>query len=289
MRALTWVGVAMAICLGASAPCAAAPAGQQPAPSPPDLPGLNAAIRATEDPFILRCPQGVFWRWIGSTAVEQSNRLETPYTIIPITEADQLNGTTAKVSIVWQSGPFRDGIFQSPSWRWNAWQGGQQIANAQFERRNGAWLVASKRVILERRAGGGFALPMPDCAAIAGAPASAQPAQGGAGKRQVVLVDPVWIRRPTAEDLMTYFPDRALHAGVTGHVTLNCDATQEGLLTDCLVAKEDPPGMGFGAAAHRLAKLFKLAPLSQTGHPIQGNLVRLPLVFMPPASPPARN
>ena len=70
---------------------------------------------------------------------------------------------------------------------------------------------------------------------------------------------PTWVDAGSpAADL---FPAQAKAAGLaTGRVMLECTATGEGHLVDCQVAGEDPPGMGFGPAALRLAPTMAIAP-----------------------------
>ncbi len=100
---------------------------------------------------------------------------------------------------------------------------------------------------------------------------------------------PVWLRRPTGEDLARYFPDIAVEAGVGGRAVISCRAMATGELAQCEVVSETPAGFRFGEAALRLAPLFRLAPRMTDGSSVEGITLRLPLAFHvaePPPPPP---
>jgi len=90
---------------------------------------------------------------------------------------------------------------------------------------------------------------------------------------------PDWLRKPSAEDLAKYFPDRAQRMGVNGKATISCTVNARGLLEGCSVVSEDPSDQGFGEAAIKMSKLFKMRPMSKDGAPVDGGTVRIPLRF----------
>jgi len=55
-----------------------------------------------------------------------------------------------------------------------------------------------------------------------------------------------------------------------------------GSLQGCSVASEEPDSMGFGDAAMKLSKLFKMRPMSKDGQPVDGGTVRIPIRFVLP-------
>jgi protein TonB len=69
---------------------------------------------------------------------------------------------------------------------------------------------------------------------------------------------------------------------VEGKAVLGCTVTIVGELKDCVVNSEEPEGMGFGDAALRLSKLFKMHPAKATdGTPTEGH-INIPIRFQLP-------
>lgn len=97
-----------------------------------------------------------------------------------------------------------------------------------------------------------------------------------------VMTNPDWLRRPSGEDLMRYFPDRAQRAMVEGRATISCSVTDKGALADCSVIEESPVDYGFGDAAVKLGALFKMRPQTRNGQPVAGGTVRIPIRFVVP-------
>lgn len=84
---------------------------------------------------------------------------------------------------------------------------------------------------------------------------------------------------PTEKELSKYYPlHAAFDLGKLGRVMLECTAIH-GQFQNCRVLREYPQGLGFGAAAIRMAGLFKLEPLDQDNNPVEGRLFRLPIAF----------
>ena len=100
--------------------------------------------------------------------------------------------------------------------------------------------------------------------------------------RPSVITQPDWLRKPSAEDLAKYFPDRAQRMGVNGKATISCTVNSRGLLEGCSIVSEDPSDQGFGDAAIKMSKLFKMRPMSKDGQPVDGGTVRIPIRFVLP-------
>jgi hypothetical protein len=67
------------------------------------------------------------------------------------------------------------------------------------------------------------------------------------------------VRTPSLAAMEKAFPDAARRRGVTwGSAILDCSVMSSGHFKDCRVHNEFPDGVGFGAAALRLSKYYKL-------------------------------
>ncbi len=71
---------------------------------------------------------------------------------------------------------------------------------------------------------------------------------------------PTGRRDRSFDDMARYYPDRAAWLERTGNVLLQCLVTAKGAVSTCSVLSEDPSEYGFGDAALKLSKLFKLKP-----------------------------
>lgn len=100
--------------------------------------------------------------------------------------------------------------------------------------------------------------------------------------RLSVVGNPDWVRRPTGAALMEAYPDRALNAGITGSAQLTCTVRVNGTLTGCFVADETPAGQGFGRAALRLSRDFRMSPRTVDGQAVEGARVNVTLRFTLP-------
>jgi TonB family protein len=97
--------------------------------------------------------------------------------------------------------------------------------------------------------------------------------------RPSVIVTPRWISVPSPSDVFAVFPVRAQRNGREGRADLLCTVTATGTLADCTIAREDPTGYGFGAAALSLAGKFRMTPTTVDGAPVAGAKVNVPILF----------
>lgn len=97
-----------------------------------------------------------------------------------------------------------------------------------------------------------------------------------------VVTNPDWVRKPSGEALMRAYPERAITANVTGSATLSCMVRVNGTLTDCQVVSETPGGYGFGRAATRLSRDFRMSPRTVDGQAVGGARVTVGIRFTLP-------
>lgn len=104
------------------------------------------------------------------------------------------------------------------------------------------------------------------------------PAGDGAAKTRVIH-DPSWLARPSAEQLTRFYPHAALDEGLSGQADLDCQVTAVGELTLCRVSRELPRGRGFGEAALKLSRIFRMGPKTLDGAPVEGGTIHIPIRF----------
>ena len=91
--------------------------------------------------------------------------------------------------------------------------------------------------------------------------------------------NPTWLARPTAEQLADFYPPIALDREIGGQANLDCLVTATGQLTRCIVSGETPAGEGFGAAAMKASRIFRMSPRTEDGQPVEGGTVHIPIRF----------
>lgn len=101
--------------------------------------------------------------------------------------------------------------------------------------------------------------------------ATAQPAARRPGS-------PVWLERPTAQDVIDAYPRRARRNNLSGAVVLNCQINPVGAL-QCDVASETPRNAGFGEAALSLTRWYVAGPTLSNGAPAGNHSFQLPVEF----------
>jgi protein TonB len=97
-----------------------------------------------------------------------------------------------------------------------------------------------------------------------------------------IVISPQFDRRPTADDMAQYYPERAQRLGKEGAAAIRCTVSSKGALIGCTVLSEDPVDYGFGDAALKLAKLFKLKPATSDGVPVDGGIFSTRITFKIP-------
>ena len=81
------------------------------------------------------------------------------------------------------------------------------------------------------------------------------------------ITNPRWLRQP--RDLGTYYPSRALSRELSGQVVLDCRVDVVGAL-HCSVVSETPANWGFGDAALRISRDYRMVPAMRDGEAVEG-------------------
>ena len=95
---------------------------------------------------------------------------------------------------------------------------------------------------------------------------------------------PDWQRKPTAEQMARYYPERAQRAEIGGTATIKCKVGAGGRVNSCVPVKEAPEGYDFGKAAVRLSAEFEMTP--PPPHLVDKKEITVPITFTVPPSRP---
>jgi len=96
------------------------------------------------------------------------------------------------------------------------------------------------------------------------------------------VVRPDWLRKPTGGDVVRVYPAAARQTKLEGRGAVKCQVTSEGRLAECLIVSEAPVGQDFGAAAMRLAPLFRMRDVDGFGEKVAGRSITIPVAFRLP-------
>jgi protein TonB len=94
-----------------------------------------------------------------------------------------------------------------------------------------------------------------------------------------VITRPQWISQPSPEQMARHYPERALEREIQGRAVLQCRVTASGQVTACTVAGQTPANAGFGEAALKVSRYFRMSPQTEDGRPVEGAEVRVAVMF----------
>jgi TonB family protein len=97
---------------------------------------------------------------------------------------------------------------------------------------------------------------------------------------QPTIKDVPWTAQPTGYEFARYYPSRGVELSRPGSATAMCTVIAEGALS-CEIVHESPLNWGFGQAALRIMRHFRVAPQLPDGTPTLGGTIRRTIRFQP--------
>jgi TonB family protein len=99
------------------------------------------------------------------------------------------------------------------------------------------------------------------------------------------LTNVTWLERPGSDQFLRFYPPAALEQQLPGRVTIDCLVSADGRLS-CTALSEEPQGLGFGEAALRVSRHFRMAAQTTDGRRTAGGRVRQVIRFSIADAPP---
>jgi protein TonB len=90
---------------------------------------------------------------------------------------------------------------------------------------------------------------------------------------------PRWLTAPSNDEFARAYPTHAARAGLGGRTDMTCRVDDSGGMEACKIDDETPPGLGFGAAALKLSRYFKMSTSTGDGFPMLGATIAIPIVW----------
>jgi TonB family protein len=97
--------------------------------------------------------------------------------------------------------------------------------------------------------------------------------------RTVTLTVRTWVSAPTYAEVAAAYPDKARASNAIGHVTLDCMVKLHGRLGECEALSEEPKGLGFAAAARKVADKFAAPTALPDGRRTEGMGTQIAITF----------